>query len=73
LGEQERRGREDIKEASWGKEIQEGEIVKMAYKIKQEKTKEKISINPFAEKQEAINEDEIFEEELKRSEDGIQN
>jgi hypothetical protein len=45
----------------------------MAYKIKQEKSKEKISINPFSEEQEAIKEDEIFEEELKRSEDGIQN
>jgi hypothetical protein len=41
LGKQERRGREDIKEASWGKEIQEGETVKMVYTIKRTKHKGK--------------------------------
>ena len=41
----------------------------MTYKIKREKSKEKISINPFSEERA---EEEAFEEELKMSEDGIQ-
>ena len=41
----------------------------MAYKIKIKKSKEKISINPFSEERA---EEEAFEEDLKNSEDGIQ-
>lgn len=44
---------------------------KMAYKIKQEKSKKKISINPFSEEEVFKKEEEAFDKEMLMSEDGI--